>query len=127
VAQNLGLDDVQADQFTRKFGLTQTKLEGQVFKAIKPSIDLLIGEIDKSIKFFASQYPEVKMEKIVLTGGTTALPELPTYLSTATGLAVEIANSWTKVGYPANLQNDLMQISTEYGVAVGLAERNLLG
>jgi type IV pilus assembly protein PilM len=127
VAQNLGLDDTQADQFTRKFGLTQTKLEGQVLKAIKPSLDQLVGEIEKSIKFFLGQYPEVKLEKLVLTGGTTALPELPTYLSTALGLAVEIANAWSKVAYQAQLQDQLMTVATQYGVAVGLAERDLLG
>lgn len=127
VGQNLGLDDTQADQFTKKFGLTQTKLEGQVFKAIKPSLDQLVSEIDKSIKFFVSQNPEAKIEKLVITGGTTALPELNTYLSTKTGMAVEIANSWSKVGYPAQMQDTLMGISTGYGVAVGLAERDLLG
>jgi type IV pilus assembly protein PilM len=126
VAQNLGLDEAQADQFTRKFGLTQTKLEGQVLKSIKPGLDQLVGEIDKSTKFFASQYPDVKMEKIILTGGTTGLPELNTYISTATGLPVEIANAWTKVGYPASMQDTLMSISVEYGVAAGLAERDVL-
>jgi type IV pilus assembly protein PilM len=126
VGQNLGLDDAQADQFTRKFGLTQTKLEGQVMKAIKPGLGQLVDEIDKSMKFFISQYPQTKVEKIILTGGTTSLPELPTYLSTSTGLPVEIANAWTKVGYPANLQSSLMQLSTSYGVAAGLAERDLL-
>jgi len=126
VAQNLGLDEAQADQFTKKFGLTQTKLEGQVAKAIKPSLDQLVGEIEKSVKFFGNQYPDVKMEKIILTGGTTALPELPTYLANATGLAVGTANAWVKVGYKAQLQDQLMSVATEYGVAVGLAERDLL-
>jgi type IV pilus assembly protein PilM len=126
VAHNLGLDDAQADQFTRKFGLTQTKLEGQVLKSIKPSLDQLVGEIQKSIKFYVGQYPEIKLEKIILTGGTTALPELPTYLSNATGVPVEIANSWTKVAYQAQLQDTLMGLSTQYGVAVGLAERDML-
>lgn len=125
--QALGLDDVQADQFVRKFGLTQTKLEGQVLKALKPTIDQMISEIDKSIKFFSGNYPEVKFEKIILTGGTTAMPELPAYLSTAIGLKVEIANAWTKLAYPAQLQETLMGISTSYGVAAGLAERDLLG
>jgi type IV pilus assembly protein PilM len=126
VAQNLGLDDVQAAQFTQKFGLTQTKLEGQVYKAIKPSLDLLVAEINKSLQFFTSQYPQVKLEKIVLTGGTTNLPELPTYLSTAIGLPLEIANAWTRMAYPAQLQDSLMQISSAYGVAAGLAERDML-
>lgn len=126
VAQNLGLDDVQADQFTRKFGLTQTKLEGQVYKSLKPSLDLLVGELDKSIKFFSGQYPEVKLEKIVLTGGTTALPELIPYLATAAGLPVEVANAWMKVSYQAQLQDTLMSLSTSYGIAVGLAARDVL-
>ncbi len=126
VGQNLGLDETQAEQFTHKFGLTQTKLEGQVLKAIKPSLDQLIGEVEKSVKFFLGQYPDIKLEKLVLTGGTTALPELPTYLSTASGLAVEIGNSWTKVAYPAGLQDQLMSVSTQYGIAVGLAERDVL-
>ncbi len=124
VAQNLRLDDAQAEQFTRKFGLTQTKLEGQVLKALKGSLDQLTSEIDKSIKFFISQNPEAKIEKIVLTGGTVALPELNTYLSTATGLPVEIANAWLKVGYPGNQQDQLMSLSTEYGVAAGLSIRD---
>ncbi len=126
VAQNLGLDEAQADQFTRKFGLTQTKLEAQVYKAIKPSLDQLIGEIDKSVKFYSTQYPDIKMEKVILTGGTTSLPELNTYLSTATGLPVEIANAWTKIGYPASLQDTLMGLSVQYGVSAGLAERDVL-
>jgi type IV pilus assembly protein PilM len=126
VAQNLGLDETQADQFTRKFGLTQTKLEGQVYKAIKPSLDQLVGEIDKSVKFFTGQYPDAKLEKLVLTGGAIGIPELATNIATATGLNVEVANSWLKVGYHADLQNTLMGLSSEYGVAVGLAERDLL-
>ncbi|HVE81185.1 MAG TPA: type IV pilus assembly protein PilM [Candidatus Dormibacteraeota bacterium] len=126
VAQNLGLDEVQADQFTRKFGLTQTKLEGQVYRAIKPSLDQVLAELQKSVQFFSGQYPEVKVEKIVISGGAVVLPELITYVSTATGMPVEVANAWTKVAYPANLQENLMQISIEYGVAVGLAERNLV-
>lgn len=126
VAQNLGLDMAQAQQFTYKFGLTKTKLEGQVLKAIEPSVKQLVDEIDRSTKFFATQNPDVKLEKIVLTGGTMALPELPAYLSTVTGLPVEIANAWVNVGYPAGMQDTLMQLSSHYGVAVGLAERDLL-
>ena len=126
VAQNLGLDDAQADQFTKKFGLTQTKLEGQVAKAIKPSLDQLVGEIQKSVKFFTEKYPDVKLEKAIITGGAVAMPELPANLASAIGLSVEIANPWVKVSYPAQLQDTLMGLGTSYGTAVGLAERDSL-
>lgn len=126
VAQNLGLDDIQAEQFVDKFGLTQSKLEGQVYKAIKPSLDILIDEIQKSIKFFTGRYPEAKLEKLVLTGGTSALLELPAYLATAISLPVEIGNAWINVSYPASLQDKLIGVSTRYGVASGLAQRDLV-
>lgn len=123
VAQKLGLDQTQAEQFTYRFGMTQTKLEGQVFKAIKPSVDQLIGEIGNSVKFFNERYPSVKVEKIVVTGGTVALPELLPYLSTGANLPVEIGNSWRNVAYQAQLQDKLMSISNHYAVASGLAQR----
>ncbi len=126
VSQGLGLDEVQADQFIKKFGLTQTKLEGQVYKAIKPSIDLLIEEVGKSIKFFATRYPEVKIEKLVLTGGSSQMLELPTYLANATRLPVEIANPWINIGYPASMHERLLGLAHTYGVAAGLAQRMYL-
>ncbi|HSX14519.1 MAG TPA: type IV pilus assembly protein PilM [Candidatus Saccharimonadales bacterium] len=125
-SQSLGLDDAQAEQFVHKFGLTQTKLEGQVFKAIKPSLDILIEEVQKSIKFFTGRYPQAKLEKLVLTGGTSSLLELPTYIATAIGLPVEIGNAWINVSYPASLQEKLITVSSHYGVASGLAQRNFV-
>lgn len=127
VAQNLGLDEVQANQFTYKFGLTQSKLEGQVFKAIKPTLDNLVSEVEKSVKYFAGRYPDVKLEKLVVTGSTASLPELGPFLANSTGLPVEFGNAWTGVSYPSGLQEKLMSLSSEYAAAVGLAGRGYIG
>lgn len=125
-SQTLGLDEAQAEQFVHKFGLTQTKLEGQVLKAIKPSLDILIEEVQKSIKFFTARYPAAKLEKLVLTGGTAGLLELPSYIATSIGLPVEIGNPWVNISYPASLQEKLITVSSRYGVASGLAQRNFV-
>jgi type IV pilus assembly protein PilM len=127
VAQNLGLDEVQAAQFTYKFGLTQSKLEGQVFKALKPTLDTLVSEIQKSVKYFTGRYPEVKLEKLVITVAAAILPELGLYLANSTGLPVEFGNAWSNVSYPSGLQDKLMSLSTEYAAAVGLAGRGYMG
>lgn len=126
VAQGLGLDEAQASQFTYKFGLTQDKLEGQVYKAIKPSLDNLVGEIEKSVKFFASRYADVKIERLIVTGASAALPELGPFLANSTGMPVEFGNAWINVSYPANLQDKLMSLSSEYAAAVGLAGRRYM-
>lgn len=122
--QNLNIDDKQAQQFVYKFGVSKDKLEGQVYQAIVGTIDLLVNEIDKSIKFFQARYPETKLERIIVTGGASAIPEFPLYVANKFGLNVEIGNAWRNVAFSADRQNELLAVSNQFSVAVGLAERD---
>lgn len=122
--QNLGIDDKQAQQFVYKFGVSKDKLEGQVYQAIVSTVDILVGEIDKSIKFFQARYPDSKLERVIVTGGASAIPEFPLYLANKFTLNVEIGNAWRNVSFAANRQNELLAVSNQFSVAVGLAERN---
>jgi type IV pilus assembly protein PilM len=121
--QNLNIDEKQAEQFLFKFGLSQDKLEGQVFQAISTTVDLLTVEIEKSIKFFQTRYPNTKIERLVVTGGASVIPEFPLYLANKFGLNVEIGNAWRNVSFSRDRQNELLSVSNQFGVAVGLAER----
>lgn len=121
--QNLGIQPAQAEQFVYKFGLVKNKLEGQVYNAIIPVIDGLVAEIDKSIKFFSGRYSTLKIDRIIVTGGASVLPEFPLYLANKFSINVEIGNAWRNVSFPANRQNELMAVSNHFAVAVGLAER----
>ena len=121
--QNLNIDEKQAQEFVFKFGLSQQKLEGQVHDAIIGTVDLLMSDIDKSIKFFQARYKNVKLEKIIMTGGASALPEFPLYIANKFGISVEIGNAWRNVQFSPDKQNELMALSNHFGVAVGLAER----
>jgi type IV pilus assembly protein PilM len=122
--QNLNVDEKQAEQFVFKFGMGKDKLEGQIYQAIIGTVELLVGEIDKSIKFFQTRYPETKLGHITVTGGASVLPEFPLYLANKFGVNVEIGNAWRNVAVSPERQNELMAISNQFGVAVGLAERN---
>jgi type IV pilus assembly protein PilM len=122
--QNLNIDDKQAQQFVYKFGVSKDKLEGQVYQAIVGTIDLLVNEIDKSIKFFQARYPDNKLERIIVTGGASAIPEFPLYIANKFGMNVEIGNAWRNVAFSADRQNELLAVSNQFSVAVGLAERS---
>lgn len=122
--QNLNIDEKQAQEFVFKFGLSQNKLEGQVYHAIVSTVDLLMSDIDKSIKFFQTRYNNTKIERIIMTGGASALPEFPLHIANKFGINVEIGNAWRNVQYGMERQNELMALSNHFGVAVGLAERN---
>ncbi len=121
--QGLGIDEKQAQQFVFKFGVSKDKLEGQIYNAISGTVDILISEIDKSIKFFTTRYPTNKLERLVVTGGASTLPEFPLTLANKFAMTVEIGNSWRNVSFPAQKQNDLLAISSKFAVAAGLAER----
>lgn len=121
--QSLGIDEKQAAQFVFKFGLSKDKLEGQIYNAILGTIELLTVEIEKSVKFFNTRYPNNAIERIILTGGASTLPEFPLYIANKFGISVEIGNSWRNVAFSADKQNELLTISNKFTVAAGLAER----
>lgn len=123
-AQNLNVDEKQAEQFVFKFGVSRDKLEGQVYQAIIGTIETLSNEIDKSIKFFQGRYPETKLERMVVTGGASVLPELPLYFANRFAISVEIGNAWRNVAFDPGRQSELAGLSNQFGVAAGLAERD---
>lgn len=122
-SQNLNIDEKQAEQFVFKFGLSKEKLEGQIHQAIIGTVDLLTGEIEKSIKFFQTRYGNVKLDRIIVTGAASALPEFPLHIANKFGISVEIGNAWRNVSFSPDKQNELLTVSNHFGVAAGLAER----
>ncbi len=124
-AQNLNVTEDQASQFVYKFGLTEDKLEGRVYQSIINQVDTLVSEIDKSIKFFQMRYNNAQLDRIIVAGGASAIPNFPIYLANKFGLNVEIGNAWRNVSFAQERQSELLAVSNHFSVAVGLAERNV--
>ncbi len=122
--QSMNIEQKQAEQYVFKFGLSKDTLEAQVYNAIIGTVDLLMAEIEKSIKFFQNRYPNIKLERIIVTGGASVMPELPLYIANKFGINVEIGNAWRNVSFPPGQQNELLGVSNHFAVAVGLAERS---
>lgn len=122
ISQNLGLDINQAEQFKRKFGLTQEKLEGEIYKTLEPLLNGIIEEVKRSVKYYQEQF-NGSVEKILLSGGGARLPELPSFLSKILEIDVQIATPWADIYYPPSVQQNLFDTFAEYSTAVGLAQR----
>lgn len=121
--QGLGIDEKQAEQFIFKFGLSKDKLEGQIYQAIIGTVEIIMTEVEKSIKFFQTRYTNTQLERIIVTGGASTLPEFPLHIANKFGINVEIGNAWRNVSYAQDKQNELLAVSGNFGVAAGLAER----
>lgn len=121
--QNLGIDEKQAEQFVLKFGMSRDKLEGQIYSAIIGTVDSLIKEVEKSVKFFQTRYPKLPLSKFIIAGSASTLPEFPIYLANHFGINIEIGNAWRNVTFPSQSQQELLRLSSHFSVAAGLAER----
>ena len=121
--QNLNIEEQQAQQLLLKFGVAQDKLEGQLSHAVASPLDQLIAEIQKSLKFFATKYSGVGVSAILISGYGSVLPGFTDYVSQRSGVASQVATPWQHVSVPAGQQSSLIPISSQFAVAVGLAER----
>ena len=121
--QNLSVQEAQARQFILKFGLAADRLEGHVFHAIESSLDSFAIELTKSIKFFQTRYPSIKVNGIILSGYAAVIPQLPEYITAKTGVACSAGNPWQGINVPAEAQAQLAQVASEFSAVIGLAKR----
>lgn len=124
ISKGLNVDLNEASQLLFKFGLEKDKMQGKLISALEYSLETLYGEINKSIKYYQSRYPNSPISKIIITGGITSVPEFSVDLAKKLGLNVELGNAWRNVLYDKSKTNELMSLSNKFAVAVGLAERS---
>lgn len=124
VANSLNVKEAQARQFILKFGLAQDKLDGQVFKALDQTLDNFAQELTRSIRFFQTKYPNVKVGGIVLSGFAGVVPFMAEYIEAKTGMQTVQGNPWQMVKVTQQQQQALQQVAAEFAVAIGLAERS---
>jgi len=121
--QNLNIDENQARQFVYKFGLDQSKLEGQIYRALASTVEVVSTEVQKSIKFFTTRYQTSSLTGIVTSGAVALLPGFHQYISAAAGNApVQAGDSWQNVNYGNSSHEQLMNVNHQFAVASGLAQ-----
>ncbi len=121
--QNLNIEEQQAQQLLLKFGVAPDKLEGQLARAVASPLEQLIAEIQKSLKFFAAKYSNAGVGAILVSGYGSVLPGFVDLMSQRSGVAGQVATPWQHVNVAAGEQASLAPISSQFAVAVGLAER----
>lgn len=124
VAGALDVRDDQARQFVLKFGLAQDKVDGQVFRALSPILETFASELIKSAKFFQSKYVDSKMGGIVLSGFAEIIPFVAEYIEAKTSISTTHGNPWQAVRVTPDQQRELVNVASEFAVAIGLAERS---
>ena len=121
----LSLDPATAEQYKQTYGFTAGKLDGKISAAMKPVMTSIASEIRKTADFYVSKHPGETVKTVVLSGGVALLPEVVAELSGLVGIEMAIGNPFARVSLDANQAKVVTGNAPFYGVAVGLAMRQI--
>jgi len=91
LAQSINLEEVQAEQYKRTYGLNEAQFQGKVREALLPSTDTLIAEMVKAIQFYAHESVQDQIKRVLLCGGSASLPGLVEYVTKKLGVEVLVS------------------------------------
>ena len=100
--------------------------QGNLPQVIGRVVAPIINEIKYCFDLYAASKSNQHIEKIILTGGSSFLPNIDQYLSELLNIKVFIGDPWARVIYPLELKSVLIELAPRFSVAVGLAMREIV-
>jgi len=128
IADTLGVSPERAEQFKRDVGISSGSGEAGNEDGIAKIINQSFGPVVNEMKYtldLSKGSSKGRVEKILLTGGSSFLPSLAQYLTDSLQIKTFVSNAWARVSYPKDLQASLEQIGPRMSVAIGLAMREI--
>lgn len=124
------LPEQEAERVKRDLGTmgqAKSELPGGLPKILEPVMQPLVNEIRYAMQLYANmELTELKkIDKIILTGGSSHLPNVPEYLAEVLNMNVYRGDPWARVVYPKDLETVLEEIGPRMSVAIGLAMRDM--
>jgi type IV pilus assembly protein PilM len=126
IANSLNVNIERAEQFKRDFGISAggDSSQGQIPRTIEFIVSSIINEIKFVLNLYQNQ-GEKPIEKVVLAGGSSFLPNLTEYLEKLLNIKVFIGDPWARVVYPVDLKPVLQELGPRFAVSIGLAMREI--
>jgi type IV pilus assembly protein PilM len=90
---------------------------------LDPILRLVVDEIKKAISYYLAEEKGETPSALIVTGGTSGMPEIISMLTNLLGIEVLIANPFAKIKVDIEVAKKLAPYAPLYGVAVGLALR----
>lgn len=123
ITQSLGIEYAQAEQYKRTYGFKKEALEGKIGQAMHSPLLSITDEIKKGMHFYATEEGGETPSSVLLTGGSSVIPEIISSLSSLLGKEVSMANPFSRISIDPTVAKTLLPYSPLYAGAVGLALR----
>lgn len=123
--EQMSLTEEDAERAKRDLGLAGSS--GSLPKVLEILMQPIVNEIRFALQLYTNmEMTELKrVEKVILTGGSSHLAFVPEYLAETLGMNVYRGDPWARVIYPKDLEGVLQEIGPRMAVAIGLAMRDM--
>lgn len=121
IAKALGVTEKEAALIKAKYGLSSSKKQNQIEKALEPTLSLLIKEIRRTVRYYEDHTSgKQQISQVVVSGGGANMPGLAEYLTSNLRMAVRSFDPTSHLDFgkmqPFNLTERM-----SYVTATGLA------
>lgn len=120
IARGMNIDEERAEQYKLENGVDMGT--GQDSGVIVQMLDVLINEVMQTIDSFKENYPKLKPESIVLSGGGAYMKGLREYIEKESKINTKIGNPLAEISFPERYKNAVINHGPLLSVAVGLAK-----
>lgn len=86
-----------------------------------PSLAIIIAEIERIIQSYSEQENGGKIERVILSGGSSGLTGLAQFFSQSLGVPVTLADPWKRIIVKDELMPFVKKLGSSFAVAIGLA------
>lgn len=124
LARSLSIEEERAEVIKKEVGLSTKPEEKEIADIITPIVDALFSEMERVFAVY-NRTNIRKVERVILSGGGASMAGLVDYVSKKIGLETTLANPFSFTVYPAFMQPVLKDLGPGFGVAVGLALRQI--
>lgn len=122
LVNGLQIDETQAEQFKRSYGLLDGQLEGKVATVLKQVAQTIAVELSRTVNYYVSKSSQ-NINTIKLAGGGSALPGLVTYLSEFLPGEIQLADVLARIEQDERLAG--LENLSQYAIVLGLAMKEL--
>ena len=123
VAQSLGVQITQAEEYKKAYGFSESQLEGKIKGALDPVFSIVNEEIKKAIHFYQTEGKGETPKSVLVSGGSAGLPEMISAMTKMLNLEVVIGNPFSKVVIAPEVAKAVAPYAPLYPISVGLAMR----
>lgn len=126
ISKNCNVSFKEAEDMKQNFGIGSAYQDNHIFTSVKPVLENLIAEIEKSVDFYLNGlHYSSSINRFIVCGAGSTVKGLVPYLSKNTGRDIEIGNPWINFDLKKSLPIIDKENSVRFATVIGLALRDI--